>query len=360
MLTVCPKHVQHLSFPRFQLTSGESSEQNLLQTFWESKNLTLRAQFGSAAWWGMAGTRCTDGEAELLTPLICSVRARRCSPVIPVPPFCLSRPQYLSDCALSHPCCFSSTTSTADNKNPKSCLPAPSAASSWCLPAPAPFTRVGTGWHSSPSSLSCAIRALGMPPPTPPWLPGKLVPVPVAGGGARRLRSYLSAEPGVRGELEIALADTDTCAEQQGPALAVVIAHCMAMSQPEPRTRLPCLPHRALPGNGCSPHPLQGGPPKHRSEERMAMRASCSFLSSRDAFKCQGGCASCDLLHYFCCYPCTGSSCVREGGLQHPNAACSWGDEPHRSPRKDRGPPWDRPSALPRVSGMSPLDLSHG
>lgn len=84
--------------------------------------------------------------------------------------------------------------------------------------------------------------------------PGKLVPVPAAGGGARRLRSYLSPEPGVRGELEIALADTDTCAEQQGPALAVVIAYCMAMSQPEPRsgsTRLPCLPHRARAGPRC-------------------------------------------------------------------------------------------------------------
>lgn len=48
----------------------------------------------------------------------------------------------------------------------------------------------------------------------------------------------------------------------------------------------------------------------------MGMRASCSFLSSRDAFKCQGGCASCDLLHYFCCYPCTGSSCVQKSCLQ--------------------------------------------
>lgn len=105
------------------------------------------------------------------------------------------------------------------------------------------------------SSPSCAIRALGMPSSAPRLAaPGKLVPVPAAGGGARRLRSYLSPEPGVRGELEIALADTDTCAEQQGPALAVVIAYCMAMSQPEPRsgsTRLPCLPHRARAGPRC-------------------------------------------------------------------------------------------------------------
>lgn len=48
----------------------------------------------------------------------------------------------------------------------------------------------------------------------------------------------------------------------------------------------------------------------------MGMRASCSFLSSRDAFKRRGGCASCDLLHYFCCYPCTGSSCVQKSCLQ--------------------------------------------
>lgn len=40
----------------------------------------------------------------------------------------------------------------------------------------------------------------------------------------------------MRSELEIALADTDTCAEQQGPALAVVIAYCMEMSHPQPRS----------------------------------------------------------------------------------------------------------------------------
>lgn len=40
----------------------------------------------------------------------------------------------------------------------------------------------------------------------------------------------------MRRELEIALADTDTCAKQQGPALALVIAYCMAMSHPQPRS----------------------------------------------------------------------------------------------------------------------------
>lgn len=36
----------------------------------------------------------------------------------------------------------------------------------------------------------------------------------------------------MHGEMEIALADTDTCAKQLGPALAFVIACGMAMSQP--------------------------------------------------------------------------------------------------------------------------------
>lgn len=85
---------------------------------------------------------------------------------------------------------------------------------------------------------------------------------------------YLSKEPGVRGELEIALADTDTCAKQQGPALALVIAYCMAMSHPQPRSGgqhaaslppaawcgqdPPCSTWCCLLGKCCTPPPGRG------------------------------------------------------------------------------------------------------
>lgn len=43
LLEACPRRAQCLSFPRVPLmaTSGKSNEQNLRQTFWESKNLSL-------------------------------------------------------------------------------------------------------------------------------------------------------------------------------------------------------------------------------------------------------------------------------------------------------------------------------
>lgn len=187
--------------------------------------------------------------------------------------------------------------------NPALCL-VPSLRAPLGQPQPAPSTPGNAWavneWHSTLSSPSCAIRAVGMPsptsPPIPPPLLGNSCPSLWQGGGEEAaLCSYLSLRSRECGEeLEIALADTDTCAEQQGPALAVVIAYCMAMSQPEPRsgsTRLPCLPHPA--GKLMLPLPVLwkwGGGPKHRSRERgWGMRASCSFLSSRDAFKCQGG-----------------------------------------------------------------------
>lgn len=93
------------------------------------------------------------------------------------------------------------------------------------------------------------------------------------------------------------------------------------------------------------------------------MRASCSFLSSRDAFKCQQGCASRDLLHYFCCYPCTGSSRVQKSCLQQVSIqilpVLGEGLSPH-SCHHPQETPWDQLSALPRVSGMGLLYFSHG
>lgn len=162
--------------------------------------------------------------------------------------------------------------------------------------------------RSALSSPSCAIRAVGMPSPTSPPSPlhqarrswEKLVPIPVAGRRAEErggcvLTSLRSRERGE--ELEIALADTDTCAEQQGPALAVVIAHCTAMSQPEPRsggTRPPSLPHRAGSGPGPAaagidaPPVLWKGGPKHRSKERMGVRASLQLFKLSRCFQVPG------------------------------------------------------------------------
>lgn len=97
----------------------------------------------------------------------------------------------------------------------------------------------------------------------------------------------------------------------------------------------------------------------------MAMRASCSFLSSRDAFKCQGGCASCDLLHYFCCYPCTGSSCVQKSCLQQVSIQTLpvlRGAEPHscHQPQGTRGHPGTSPQHFPGSLGWAPFISAMG
>lgn len=86
--------------------------------------------------------------------------------------------------------------------------------------------------HTAPSST---LVQFGCSDATP-WLFARENAMPgcVAGRAARLCIPYLSEEPGVRRELEIALADTDTCAKQQEPALAWVIADCMAMSHLQP------------------------------------------------------------------------------------------------------------------------------
>lgn len=99
----------------------------------------------------------------------------------------------------------------------------------------------------------------------------------------------------MQSELEIALADTDTCAEQQGPALAVVIAYCMEMSHSQPRSggqHAASLLHgagricRAQLGTVCLGNCCTSSPPEVQAvssnyiKERTRMRASCSFLSS--------------------------------------------------------------------------------
>lgn len=92
----------------------------------------------------------------------------------------------------------------------------------------------------------------------------------------------------------------------------------------------------------------------------MGMRASCSFLSSRDAFKCQEGCASCELLHYFCCYPCTGSSCVQKSCLQQVSIQTLpvlGRAEPHscHHPQETEGHPGTSPQHSPGSLGWAPF-----
>lgn len=205
------------------------------------------------------------------------------------------------------------------------------------------------------------------PPPIPPPLLGNSCPSLWQGGGEEAaLCSYLSLRSRECGEeLEIALADTDTCAEQQGPALAVVIAYCMAMSQPEPRsgsTRLPCLPHPA--GKLMLPLPVLwkwgGGPKAQEQGERMGNESILQLFKLSRCFQVPGRAVRAVI----CCIisvaiPARGAPvCAEEllAASQNPNAACSERGCAPQLPPATLGPAlstsrglWD-PLSQPRVT----------